>query len=152
MMKKYFVALIGESNVGKTKTLDKIIDTSGIRFSKNAIRGICRFTCFKEKMLVFVLTSSPQERQADLNEEIKHFENAAKRMGLDSFCILMAFTNRPRKKNEIKNACNTVKNEGYTLKKIYLKKELDQNSKEIEIKSTKDDEKRQAKELLKKIT
>lgn len=111
---KKFIALIGESESGKSTTLNKLWqDAKGYKLYYKTKDG--RAICKIDDKIVFIQTFSPQERGGieDLKEALGYFEGIAEIFGASDFNIIMAFNSDKRKKqhNEV---LDYLKSEGYT--------------------------------------
>ena len=68
-MDRKFIAVIGDSDAGKTTVLNKLTEQFGAFFRKKSQTSLC----ILNSKIVFVRTSSPQERTS--NTTIKNIEN-----------------------------------------------------------------------------
>src|SRR3989338_9096495 len=98
-MVRHFFALTAQGNRGKTTLLNKLITDKGT-FLFRKTKGVFRIPTDAPRTVVFVETSSPQERAHGkmlkaieiLEKDVLGFEKLANVLGVSDFYILIAFT------------------------------------------------------------
>ena len=134
-MTKYFVALVGDGDSGKTKTLDELIQVKDGVYLRERNYAFLQANVASRDMVVFVQRASPQERGRETTiDEIKKdlalFEKIASWFRISEYCALMAFTSNTSKKKggqRLLDAENYVKQQNFRIYKVRLDKNTHTN-------------------------